>query len=79
MLVRFLTRIAKHEIAVVLAYLFWYQGVRRLGPTRTSMYGNLQPGVALAVAWLTLGETPTPSQVAGVALILGGVLLTRRA
>lgn len=65
--------------ALVLAYLFWYQGVRTLGPTRTSMYGNLQPGIALLVAWLTLGETPTLFQVAGVVLILGGVLLTRRA
>jgi drug/metabolite transporter (DMT)-like permease len=64
--------------ALVLAYLFWYRGVRTLGPTRTSMYGNLQPVIALLVAWGTLGETPTPAQGAGAALILGGLLLTRR-
>jgi drug/metabolite transporter (DMT)-like permease len=42
------------------------------------MYGNLQPVIALAVAWLTLGETPTLAQSAGTAAIMGGILLTRR-
>jgi drug/metabolite transporter (DMT)-like permease len=64
--------------ALVLAYLFYYRGVRTLGPTRTAMYANLQPVIALVVAWLTLGETPTIFQAAGAALILGGLLLTRR-
>jgi drug/metabolite transporter (DMT)-like permease len=64
--------------ALVVAYLFYYRGVRTLGPTRTAMYANLQPVIALAVAWLTLGETPTIFQVAGAAMILGGLLLTRR-
>ena len=64
--------------ALVLAYLFWYRGVRTLGPTRTAMYANLQPLIALVVAWLTLGETPTIFQGTGAALILGGLLLTRR-
>ena len=38
----------------VVAYLLFYRGVRVLGPTRTSMYGNLQPLIAIAVAWLVL-------------------------
>jgi len=64
--------------ALVVAYLFYYRGVRTLGPTRTAMYANLQPVIALTVAWLTLGETPTIFQVVGAALILGGLVLTRR-
>jgi drug/metabolite transporter (DMT)-like permease len=64
--------------ALVLAYLIWYRGVRVLGPTRTAIYSNLQPVIALAVAWLTLGETPTLAQSAGMAAIMGGILLTRR-
>lgn len=63
--------------ALVIAYLFWYRGVRVLGPTRTAMYSNLQPVIALAFAWLTLGEVPTVHQGAGAALIMGGLLLTR--
>lgn len=64
--------------ALVVAYLIWYRGVRTLGPTRTAMFANLQPVIALAVAWLTLGEQPTIFQGTGAALILGGLLLTRR-
>jgi drug/metabolite transporter (DMT)-like permease len=63
--------------ALVIAYLIWYRGVRVLGPTRTAMYSNLQPATALLVAWALLGEVPTPWQVAGIATVVAGVLLTR--
>ena len=64
-------------LALVVAYFFWYRGVRVLGPTRSAMYGNLQPVVALVVAWLALGERPTLVQVLGAAAIMIGLLLTR--
>lgn len=64
--------------ALVIAYLFWYQGVRVLGPTRTAMYGNLQPVIALAFAWLALSEVPTIWQVLGATTIIAGIVLTRR-
>jgi len=63
--------------ALVVAYLLWYRGVKVLGPTRTALYANLQPLIALIVAWITLGETPTTWQVVGAGTIVGGVLLTR--
>jgi drug/metabolite transporter (DMT)-like permease len=63
--------------ALVIAYLFWYNGVRVLGPTRTAMYSNLQPVFALAVARLVLGESITPWQIAGAISIISGLLLTR--
>ena len=63
--------------ALALAYLFWYRGVKTLGPTRTGMYSNLQPVIALVVAWATLGETPRLMQLAGAACILSGLVLTR--
>ena len=65
--------------SMVIAYLFWNRGVRMLGPTRTSMYGNLQPLFALTAAWLLLGETPIVWQLVGAAGIIGGVILTRTA
>mgnify|MGYP003891688003 CR=1 FL=1 len=65
--------------ALVVAYLLFYRGVRVLGATRTAMYGNLQPIVALAFAWLMLGERPTPWQLLGAALITAGLLLSRTA
>lgn len=63
--------------AMVIAYLFWYHGVRVLGPTRTSMYANLQPALAMAIAWLVLGEGLTRWQVAGAASVTTGLLLGR--
>jgi len=63
--------------SLVLAYLFWYRGVRVIGPTKTAMYSNLQPLVALIVAWIMLGEHPTPWQGVGAGCIMAGLLLTR--
>lgn len=65
-------------MAMVVAYLLWYRGVHRIGPTRTSMYGNLQPIVAVIVAWVALGEVPTVFQGAGAATVIGGLYLSRR-
>jgi drug/metabolite transporter (DMT)-like permease len=64
-------------LALSLAYLFWYRGVRVIGPTRAAMYANLQPVIALGVAWATLHETPHLPQLVGAALIMSGLVLTR--
>jgi drug/metabolite transporter (DMT)-like permease len=65
-------------ISIGVAYLFWYRGIRVLGPTRTSVYGNLQPIVAILTGWVALGEVPTPWQVVGTVAIIGGLILTRK-
>ncbi|HXE61769.1 MAG TPA: DMT family transporter [Gemmatimonadaceae bacterium] len=63
--------------SLVIGYLGWYRGVRVLGPTRTAIYSNLQPVIALGVAWMMLGEQPTAWQGAGAVTIIAGVVLTR--
>jgi drug/metabolite transporter (DMT)-like permease len=63
--------------ALVVAYYFWYHGVRTIGPTRTAMYSNLQPVIAVLVAWMMLGETPTVWQGVGAGCIMSGLLLAR--
>lgn len=65
-------------LAMVVAYLMWYRGVREIGPTRTAMFANLQPIVAVLVAWALLSEVPTPFQGAGAAAVIGGLYLARR-
>jgi drug/metabolite transporter (DMT)-like permease len=62
---------------LVIAYLFWYRGVRVLGPTKTAMYVNLQPVFALFVAWAVLGELPGVTQLVGAAGVMVGLLLAR--
>jgi drug/metabolite transporter (DMT)-like permease len=64
-------------ISMGVAYLFWYRGLRVLGPTRTAIYGNLQPVIAILVAWIFLSETPTVWQGIGTGTIISGLFLTR--
>ena len=64
-------------LSIALSYLRWYSGVRHLGSSRTAVYSNTVPLVAIVVAWLTLGETPTLLQLVGAASIVGGVLLAK--
>ncbi len=63
--------------ALVFAYLMWHHGVKMVGPTRTAMYSNLQPAIALLGAWILLGEVPTIMQGLGAGGIITGVLLSR--
>lgn len=63
--------------ALVLAFLFWYRGVERLGSTRTATYSNFQPVIVLLIAWPLLHETPTLGQILGAGGIFTGIYLTR--
>jgi len=63
--------------AIATAYFLWYYCVRHIGSTRTAVYTNFTPVVAIGIAWLTLGEVPTPLQLAGAGGILAGSVLVR--
>jgi drug/metabolite transporter (DMT)-like permease len=64
-------------LALNVAYLIWYIGVQRIGPSRTSVYSNVVPIIAMAVAALWLGEPLTRTKIIGAAAVLTGVALTR--
>ncbi|HJZ69164.1 MAG TPA: EamA family transporter [Blastocatellia bacterium] len=63
--------------AIAIAYVIWSYGVRKIGSTRTAIYSNVTPVVALIVAWVGLGETPTFGQLAGALVIFAGIYLVR--
>ena len=63
--------------AIALAYIIWSYGVRQIGSTRTAIYSNITPVVALLVAWPALGESPTIGQLAGAVVIFYGIYLVR--
>ena len=63
--------------AIALAYIIWNQGVRKIGSTRTAIYSNLTPIVAMVVAWPALGEAPTAGQISGAVVIFVGLYLVR--
>jgi drug/metabolite transporter (DMT)-like permease len=63
--------------AIGLAYLIWYRGVERLGNTRTAIFSNLTPVVALAAAAVLIDETPSAWAILGAAMTLIGVMVVR--
>ncbi len=63
--------------AIAVAYFIWYYSIHQIANTRTAVYSNFIPVVALIIAWLTLNEVPRWLQVAGTAAILAGTILVR--
>ncbi len=62
-----------------LAYALWNFGIQKVGPSHTAIYNNLVPVLALCNSVWILGETITAWQIIGGLLILGGLLIMRRA
>jgi drug/metabolite transporter (DMT)-like permease len=62
-----------------LALVIWNTAVRNVGASQTAVFNNLVPFVALLASFFVLGEPVTAIQVLGGLLIIGGLLLTRRA
>ncbi len=52
--------------------------MRRIPVRRFSLLLALLPVTAVAIGWLALGQTPTPTELAGVALVLVGVTTQER-
>jgi drug/metabolite transporter (DMT)-like permease len=63
-------------LALVLCYVLYNRAVQGIGTARTAIYNCLVPLVAMAIAWVTLGEVLTGVQFVGVALVIGGVLVS---
>lgn len=61
-----------------LAFSLWYQGVKRIGVTRTIVYHYLVPFVAVVFAAIFLDERISSLQVLGGLSILTGVSLVQR-
>lgn len=60
---------------VGIGFLWFYEGVKKIGPTRTSAYINLIPVFAIGLSAITIGETPGPSLYFGGILILAGLFI----
>lgn len=64
--------------ATVIGFVWYYQGVQRLGPTKTGLFINFVPVFAILCAFIILREPITISLVVGTALVISGVYLTNR-
>ncbi len=63
-------------VASALAFSLYYWLLQSLAPTTMSFIVYVTPVMALFIDWWILGETPSINVVAGVALILTGILIS---
>src|SRR3954467_9163932 len=65
---------------LVTTNFLWFTAIDRVGPSRASLFANLQPFLAAIIALLLLSEPiPTVQIIAGVAIAAGIALSPRRA
>jgi drug/metabolite transporter (DMT)-like permease len=60
----------------VLGFVWYYEGIERIGATRAALFINFVPISAIIMAFFLLGEPLTGSLLIGAALVLSGVYLT---
>jgi drug/metabolite transporter (DMT)-like permease len=63
---------------LVTTNFLWFTAIDRVGPSRASLYANLQPFLAAIIALLVLSEHITALQVAGGLAIAAGIVLAPR-
>ena len=59
--------------------LLWFTAIDRVGPSRASLFANLQPFLAAIVALLVLSERITGVQAAGGLALAAGIVLAPKA
>jgi drug/metabolite transporter (DMT)-like permease len=62
----------------VLGFVWFYEGIQRIGPTRAGLFINFVPVSAVVLGFLILREPITWSLAVGAVLVLCGVCLTNR-
>ena len=60
-----------------LTNILWFTAIDRVGPSRASLFGNLQPFFAVFFALVLLSETLHPLEIVGGVLIFGGIVVER--
>jgi len=63
--------------AIAISYVIWYASVKRVGNSKTAIYGNITPVFAVISAYIFLSEKLTLLQILGALIIFAGVYLTR--
>jgi drug/metabolite transporter (DMT)-like permease len=62
----------------VIAFVWYYEGVKTIGPARTAVFNNLVPVFGILFGALLLHEPILISMIVGGALVIAGVTLTNR-
>ncbi|MBC3882347.1 DMT family transporter [Undibacterium sp. LX40W] len=62
----------------VIGFVWYYEGVKAIGPARTAVFNNLVPVFGVGLSALMLGEPILISMVVGGLLVITGVMITNR-
>lgn len=62
----------------VIGFVWYYEGVKTIGPARTAVFNNLVPVFGITLGAVLLNEPILLSMVVGGALVIAGVSLTNR-
>ncbi|WBQ04369.1 DMT family transporter [Kribbella sp. CA-293567] len=65
-------------VATAIAYLAWFSGLRHLTAASVGLIGLLNPVTGVLLGTSLSGDRLSARQIVGMALILGGILLSRR-
>ena len=65
-------------LGTAVAFVWFYDGVRAIGPARSMVFVNLVPIFAILFAMLLLDEKLEMSMVIGAALVITGVFIINR-
>jgi len=65
-------------LSIGLAYLIWNNGIVKVGPVKTSVYQNLVPVLGLFFGIILLNESLSSLQYIGAAIVVTGIVMTRR-
>jgi drug/metabolite transporter (DMT)-like permease len=65
-------------IGTVLSFIWYYEGVVKIGATRTAVFSNLIPVFAMGLSMLILNEEVKPYSYLGAVMVIGGILLTNK-
>jgi len=66
-------------LGTAIAYIWFFDGVKAIGPARTAVFINLVPVVAITLGVVLLGEPLKWSMVIGAAMVVSGVWIINRA
>jgi drug/metabolite transporter (DMT)-like permease len=66
-------------LGTILPFGLVLAAIRHIGAAGAAIIGMVEPFFAAIIAWLVLDEVLTALQVAGGAIVLGGVLVAERA
>ena len=60
----------------VIGFVWYYQGIKAIGPTKAGQFINFVPPSAIVLAFFILGEPMTPSLLLGAFFVITGVYIT---